>query len=218
MTASDPASPITAGPTVGDRPLRRCLRRTLRWAEHLLAALSALLLLAFASPVPQWLHDSLDRQSELRPARYIICLGGAPSRVIEAARLLQEGYAPQLIVSNNQLAAPMMRDLAIDWGAPPGCILMDSHSYRTLDHPASIQRHCGVDPAQDVCIIVTSYMHMARSKACFEKAGYKHIIMREPRWERRFRPPPGIKNNFWLIPELIYEGSALAEYWLRGAI
>ncbi|HVP12645.1 MAG TPA: YdcF family protein [Phycisphaerae bacterium] len=198
-------------------PRRRSCWRFLRWIEHLLAAVSALLLLMLVSPIPDWLFVRLDRQSDLRPAKYIICLGGPPSRVIEGARLLSEGYAESMIVSNNEVAAPMMRSLAIDWGAPPERVLVDPHAYKTLDHPGSVQRSCGVDPARDVCIIVTSYIHMARSKACFEKAGYKHIIMREPRWEREFRPPPGIKTNYWLVPELIYEYAALAEYWLRGA-
>jgi uncharacterized SAM-binding protein YcdF (DUF218 family) len=194
------------------------MRRWLRWIEHLLAAISALFILMLISPVPSWMRNALDRQSELRPAKYIICLGGAPARVIEGARLLREGFAEKMIVSNNELAAPMMRGLAIDWGAPPDRILVDSHAHKTLDHPGSVQRDCGVDPAQDVCIIVTSYTHMARAKACFEKAGYRHVIMREPRWERQFRPPPEIKGNLQLLPEVIYEYAALAEYWLRGAI
>jgi uncharacterized SAM-binding protein YcdF (DUF218 family) len=197
---------------------RRGIRRLFRWIEHGLAAISAVLILMLLSPIPNLLHVALDCQGDLRPARYVICLGGAPSRVLEGARLLREGYAEKLIVSNNEPAAPMMRDLAVDWGVPASRILVDPNAHKTFDHPVTIQRNCGVDPAHDVCIIVTSYTHMARSKACFERAGYKHVIMREPRWERKFRPPPSIKTNYWIMPELIYEYAALAEYWVRGVI
>ena len=42
--------------------------------------------------------------------------------------------------------------------------------------------------------------------------------MREPRWERQFRPPPCIKSNYWNLPELIYEYAAFVEYWVRGKV
>jgi len=198
---------------------RKRWRRILRWIEHILAAAAALWLLTMLSPLPQWLRAKFDQQGELRPAKYIVCLGGDPDRVIEGARLLAEGYGEHLIVSNNPGAAPLMRELAVEWGAPADRVLVDDGSWRTSDHPASIQRACGVRPADDVCIVVTSYMHMLRSKACFEKEGYRHIIMREPRWERRFRfPDGGIKTNYWIMPELLYECAALAEYKLRGWI
>jgi uncharacterized SAM-binding protein YcdF (DUF218 family) len=220
MTAMRDGSQSADMTTQGTRPPieGQRLRRGLRWLEHLLAAMSVLFLMLLFSPIPCWLYRALDRQSDLRPAKYIICLGGAPGRVLEAARLLQEGYAEKMIVSNNELAAPMMRNLAVDWGAPADRVLLDSHAYKTCDHPASVQRSCGVNPGEDVCIIVTSYGHMMRSKACFEKAGYKHLIMREPRWERQFRLPPGIKGNYWIMPELIHEYAAFGEYWLLGRV
>ncbi|MFH1417416.1 MAG: YdcF family protein [Planctomycetota bacterium] len=193
--------------------------RLLRWFEHLLLVGCLGFVVLLVSPIPWWLYEPLDRQGELRPAaRYVICLGGGPARVIEGARLLQEGYAEKLIVSNNGVAVAMMRDLAIDWGAPADRILVDTGSHRTLDHPGSIRRQCGVNPAEDLCIIVTSYSHMARSLACFQKAGYRHIIMREPRWERQFRSWEGWKTNCRIVPELVYEYGGFVEYWLRGAV
>jgi uncharacterized SAM-binding protein YcdF (DUF218 family) len=198
--------------------IRRAIRRLLRWVEHLLATFAALLILVTLSPLPSWLYYHLDRQTQLRPADYIICLGGHPNRIIESARLLKEGYAPKLIVSNNQAAAPVMRSMAIDWGAPADRVMMDTGSYVTSDHPRSVEKTCGVDPAKDTVIIVTSFAHMARARACFVKAGYKNIIMREPRWERQFRPHDGVKRNFWIMPELLYEVAALTEYWVTGRI
>jgi len=201
------------------RQFRRRLGRVARWIEHLITGAVALLVLVWASPLPPRVFRALDCQAPLQPARFIICLGGDPSRVIEATRLLNEGYGERLILSNNPGGAAMMRMLAVEWGASPGQILIDEHSYRTADHPGSIQRHCGVDPAQDTCIVVTSYAHLLRSKLCFEKAGYRHICMREPRWERQFRVyRSSLKNNYRILTELFYELPALLEYRLRGHI
>lgn len=178
------------------------------------------LVLAVVTPVTTWVYNTMDCQDQLAPARYIICLGGNPSRVIEAARLLKEGHADKLIVSNNDRGSARMRDLAIAWGAPPESVLVDNLSFKTLDHPEAIRQAVGLDPANDVCIIVTSYTHMARSRACFERAGYRHILMREPRWERQFRPARGLgwKGRFLVLPKLVYEGAAWVEYWVRGVV
>jgi uncharacterized SAM-binding protein YcdF (DUF218 family) len=208
--------PSTAPP---QPPPQRRRRRYLRWIEHVLATAAGLWLLLLVSPLPRWLYTRFDAQGELRPAKYIICLGGDPARIIEATRLLDEGYGEELIVSNNPEAAPFMRQFAAEWRGRTDRILIDDGSWRTADHPASIRRTCGVDPTNDVCIVVTSFTHMLRAKACFEKAGYRHIIMREPRWDRQFRVPGGgVKANYWIMPELFYECAALAEYRLRGWI
>ncbi len=199
---------------------RRRGRRALRWIEHLLAATTIGLVLAVATPATTWVYNTMDCQDQLAPARYIICLGGNPSRIIEAARLLQEGHADKLIVSNHYPATARMRNLAIEWGAPAESVLVDNRSFKTLDHPEAIKQSAGLDPDNDVCIIVTSYTHMARSKACFERAGYRHILMREPRWERQFRTAQGLgwKGRFLVLPKLVYEGAAWVEYWVRGAV
>lgn len=211
------------GPAACQEPLSkgrwRRIGPLLRWIEHGLAALALLWILAVTTPFTTWFFNSLDRQGELQPAKYILCLGGDPSRVIESVRLLKEGRAPAMVVSNNGDAVRMMRDLAIEWGAPPDKVLVDDQAWKTIDHPTSIRRRTGLDPAQDTCIIVTNYTHLARSKACFEKAGYRHVIMREPRWEREFRRgDSGCLMRFFVLPKLIYESAAWCEYWLRGAV
>jgi uncharacterized SAM-binding protein YcdF (DUF218 family) len=170
------------------------------------------------TPATQWLYDALDRQTPLAKAKYIVCLGGDPARVIEGCRLLSEGYGEKLILSNHDEFADQMLVLARDWGAPVDRILVDRKSWVTLDHPASI-RELGVNPVADACIIVTSYTHLARSQACFTRAGYRHLIMREPRWERQFRPRGGgWKHRFRILPGVLYEYAAWVEYYLRGAV
>ncbi len=211
-----------AAPSVDAPPRRRRPRwRTgLRWIEHLLAAAAFASMLLVLTPLATWIHEALDCQGNLEPARYIICLGGEPDRVIEGARLFSEGYGERLIVTNSGPLATLMRDLAIDWGVPPDKIVVDDQSLRTRHHPEAIRRAVGLDPARDACIIVTSYTHMLRSKATFEKAGYRRVVMREPRWEREFREATEMnwRGRVLVTPHLLYEGAAWIEYWLRGVV
>ena len=170
------------------------------------------------SPTTHWLYLKLDRQDSLRHADYIICLGGDPYRVLEAVTLLKEGYADKLVLSNFGVAAVGMQNQAIAWGAPVDKIILDTSSHRTADHPAGVVKYAHVDPASDICIIVTSFSHMARSKACFQKGGYQHLIMREPRWERKRASPDEYQHGFWILPRLLYEYVAWTEYWLLGYV
>ncbi len=221
MTTTEPTSRPDAqgsGASAGNRCLRR-LKRLLRWFEHGAAVVGLLALLLVVTPLTERLYDALDRQSPLAHADYIICLGGESARIIEAARLLSEGFADRLIVSNHGIFAKAMRQTAIEWGADPQRILVDDRSFKTSDHPRAILEGLGVDPVNDQFIIVTSFTHLARSKACFEKAGYRHLIMREPRWERQARTTDrDWKWRFRVLPDLIYEIAAWAEYAVRGAV
>ena len=199
-------------------PTLRPRRRWLRYIEHMLALIGGVLLLMVFTPATQWLYDALDRQAPLAKSKYIICLGGDPARVIEGCRLLAEGNGEILILSNHDEYTDRMRDLALDWGAPADRILLDHRSQKTSDHPLAIRDVLHVDPANDACIVVTSYTHLARSKACFEKAGYRNLILREPRWERQFRSAGGWKYRFRIFPSVVYEYAAWLEYYLRGAV
>jgi uncharacterized SAM-binding protein YcdF (DUF218 family) len=170
------------------------------------------------TPATQWLYDALDRESPLVRSKYIICLGGDPARVIEGCRLLSEGYGEKLILSNHGKCTDEMRRLALEWGAPADRILLDRRSEKTSDHPGAIRDDLGVNPAHDACIVVTSYTHLARSRACFRKAGYQQLVMREPRWERDFRSIGGWKYRFRILPSVVYEYAAWVEYYFRGAV
>lgn len=197
-------------------------RRLLRLAEHCLASVVILGLIIFVSPIPRWVYSKFDCPDEMRPAKYVICLGGGYARVIEGSRLVSEGHGETLVVSNLGSAADKMRDVAIEWGAPPDRILIDRESSRTADHPDAIARNAGVNPENDVCIIVTSYTHLRRAKAVFEKAGYRHIIMREVRWDRQVRLEQdenfGLGRRLALAPQMVYACAAWVEYWVMGYV
>lgn len=196
-----------------------CFIRT--WTRRIIlgAGLISIATAAFIlSPLQNIVYASMDAQDDLTRADYIICLGGDPGRVLEATRLLSDDYAPILIVTNHGSAAEQMRRIAIDWGASPSRVLMDDSSRRTADHPVAVARVGDIDIENDTCIIVTSYTHLARSRAIFEAAGFRHLIMREPRWEREVRPPEGLgwRGRFMVFPSLAYEASAWVKNWLQG--
>lgn len=212
-----PEAVLARSAAVPREPVRR---RWVRRIERCIAWAALTVILFIVTPVSAWIFRGMDCQSELKKADYILCLGGNASRIIESARLLQEGWAKKLVVSNHGEFADEMRDMAIEWGADPAKVLVDRNSFTTRDHPGQIQAAVGVDPARDTCIVVTSYTHLQRARACFVKAGYQHVLMREPRWERRFRAPEEStwKARFLIFPQLVYEGAAWVEYWFRGVV
>ena len=218
---SDEKSPPPKPPAATQCPIKvnRLWRRFARWIEHTLAVIGAALVLLVITPATTWLYDALDREVPLARADHIICLGGDSSRVIEAARLLREGYAPDMIVSNHPPFAEEMKDLAVDWGVAADQILVDDGAFKTRDHPRSIAKITGVDPKNDRIIIVTSYTHLARAKSCFEKAGYRNLIMRQPRWERdRASVTRDWKWRWRVLADVVYEYAAWAEYTVRGDV
>lgn len=197
-------------------PRRSRRRRVLKWGVRLLAALGFFFAVLLFTPLLDVTYLKFDRQGELEKSDYILVLGGESYRVLEAAELWKEGFAPTVVVSNHDEAAEEMRQLAIHWGVPPERIVVDRLSWTTADHPRGIQQATALDPATAQCIVVTNFMHMARSKAVFEKAGYRRLIFREPRWTRVRRAPQAVKTRLRVLPEVIYECAAWVEYWVRG--
>ncbi|QOJ02815.1 MAG: YdcF family protein [Planctomycetia bacterium] len=204
------------GQAKGKSPRRSRRRRVLYWGVRLLAALGFFFAVLLFTPLLDVTYLKFDRQGELDKSDYILVLGGDPYRVLEAAELWKEGYAPTVVVSNHDEAAEEMRQLAIHWGVPPERIVVDRLSWTTADHPRGIQQATTLDPATARCIVVTNFMHMARSLAVFEKAGYRRLIFREPRWTRVRRAPQAVKTRLRVLPEVIYECAAWVEYWARG--
>lgn len=197
------------------------VRRWLRRAERCLAALAILVILWLVTPFQEWIYRSMDRQGELRHAKYLLCLGGSDSRIVECAKLMAEGWADTMIVMNHGVYSQYMKNVTLGWGVPEDRILVDSQSVTTRDHPRGAIL-LGVDPVKDTCIIVTNYTHMARSKAMFEHAGFKHLILREPRWERAPRES-GVYTFGWrakidTLGALLYEGGAWLKAKWQGAL
>lgn len=105
-------------------------------------------------------------------------LGSAADRIWHAARLYQQGLAPQIIVSGGrspglesateiQTEAEAMRLLLLNLGVPPSAIVLEEESRTTRENAALTKKLIGNQPAA----LVTSAFHMPRSIKNFQKEG-----------------------------------------------
>jgi|GEM_PF-886188 len=213
LSDESPASPPAAA-----RGRFPTLARWLRRGLGLFGLIVVLALMVVLSPVTDRVYFGMDCQDDLERADWIICLGGDGGRVLEAARLLQDGYAPKLIVTNRGTAANIMAQQAIEWGADPQRVLIEDQSARTVDHPDLVAELAGIERGRDTCIIVTSYTHMKRARRIFADAGYQHLIMREMRWQRVARGTGKLswRQRLLVAPRLCYEAAGWCRYLLFG--
>jgi|WetSurMetagenome_2_1015567.scaffolds.fasta_scaffold00022_61 uncharacterized SAM-binding protein YcdF (DUF218 family) len=116
------------------------------------------------------------------PPRSTVELNCAGDRIIHAARLLKQGYAPVIISSGGKLPdiydfpgsegkcmATILRD---DCGVDSSAVIVEDEAEDTHDHAPKIEailRERGL--AKDV-ILVTSASHMLRSVLVFRKKGF----------------------------------------------
>ncbi len=170
------------------------------------------------TPLGGMAQDELTMQDDLRRADYIVVLGGDYERLAEAANLYENGWAEKVIVTSKGEDANLMANVLEHYGVPKDSIIIDDKAQRTLHHPRTVADLPGVDPGRDSFIVVTSRYHTSRSYASFNRAGYKHLIMRYPYWET-VRPE---EWNFWKrlsdLPMVIYEVLAWGMYKVRGWI
>ena len=206
-----------------DRPRRRCRRiraalAVIQWAVNLcvLAAIGMVF-----TPAGDWVGRKLTRVDPLAKADYIVVLGGDAERAVEAARLYEKGWAPKVIASSQGDDVDELARILRDFGVPPDAILLDARPTRTADHPRTVAAVGGVDPRRDRFIVVTSLYHTTRSRACFERGGYKHILVRAPSW--RLPGPLSPEGMSWgkhardLFGKT-YEVFAWAYYKARGRL
>lgn len=190
---NDPDPQRAGGGDDGPAPRAKCRRRLpgralrcLQWTVNLLVLLA--LVMVF-TPAGDWVGQRLIRVDPLSKADYIVVLDGDRERAAEAWRLYRHGWAPKVIVSSKRQGAKSLAELVADLGVPAEAVLIDPNATRTSDHPASVAALSGVDRGRHRFIVVTSLYHTSRSRACFARGGYRHIIMRPPAW-RIPSPPP----------------------------
>jgi uncharacterized SAM-binding protein YcdF (DUF218 family) len=189
--------------------------RCVQWAVNLAAL--AVLLIVF-TPLGHRLAEALSRTDELAEADYIVVLGGDLQRVVEGAKLYREGWAGKLVISSLPADMDPYARLAEDFGVPAADIVRDSGPRRTADHPRTVAERTGADRASARLIVVTSRLHTARAGACFEHAGYAHVILHPPRWQ-----VPAASDFRWgnwvprahALPACVYEAAAWACYRAR---
>ncbi|QUL53897.1 YdcF family protein [Paenibacillus tritici] len=105
-----------------------------------------------------------------RPADAIIVLSGGGGRVEQGVQLFEQGYAPQLLLSNaKEGAGPAgdMRETALSLGIPEDAILAEDaaqSTYQNAQFTLPIMQQQGFKSA----IVVSSDFHMRRVKFIFD--------------------------------------------------
>jgi uncharacterized SAM-binding protein YcdF (DUF218 family) len=205
------AAPLAVRP----RPFLR-LRWLLQWTVNAAVVILVILLMP---PVHHWLARQLTTVDRPAAADYIVILGGSAERVMEAAQLYHEGYAPKIIVSSYGDDTDRLASLIRGLGVPEGAILRDDKSYRTWSHPSGVAALPGVSKDLDRFLVVTSPYHTSRALACFHRQGYPHVMVFAPRWRSPGTPPErywDFAESFRDLPEEMHEVAAWAAYSLMG--
>jgi uncharacterized SAM-binding protein YcdF (DUF218 family) len=155
-----------------------------------------------------WVAAALLRglESQYRPAATypkvaaIVILGGAVrsptaprvwpelleagDRILYAARLYKEGYAPKLILTGGRInwkkeAAPSeaqdIETLLEFMGIPKSAMLLERTSLNTHENAVNVKAILTQEKLEGPILLVTSALHMPRSMAIFKKEGIEAI-------------------------------------------
>jgi uncharacterized SAM-binding protein YcdF (DUF218 family) len=179
------------------------------WKRPRIAAISmaiALGVLLFSSN--GWVAEAMVRSLEARyrpAATYpkvsaIVILGGATrppvaprvwpevleggDRILYAARLYKEGYAPKLILTGGRIdwkegtnasEAQDIKTLLEFMGVPPSAMLLERTSLNTHENAVNVKAILAKEKLEGPILLVTSAFHMPRSMAIFKKEGMEAI-------------------------------------------
>jgi uncharacterized SAM-binding protein YcdF (DUF218 family) len=168
----------------------------------------AFLLVSF-TPLPNVLNQWAGVAAQLQPAAAIVVLGGGMEgdgvlstsslrRAIHGIMLFQRGFAPLLAFSgpvsqpSGREEAEVRAEMARLLGVSPAAILTETTARTTR---AEAVRNAALLQPRGVStiLLVTSYVHMARSRQLFENVGFtvqpapvddiSHVRTPEARWE-----------------------------------
>jgi uncharacterized SAM-binding protein YcdF (DUF218 family) len=212
-----------------------------------------------------WVAAALVRglESQYRPAATypkvaaIVILGGATrppaaprvwpelleggDRILYAARLYKEGYAPKLILtggrntwkvdtgnSNGNSEAQDIEALLEFMGIPKAAMLLERTSLNTHENAVNVKAILTQEKLEGPILLVTSALHMPRSMAIFKKEGIAAIAAPTDYLVDESTSAQGIPDFLIkLLPdaeELYHTTIALREYvgmmvyWLKGWI
>jgi uncharacterized SAM-binding protein YcdF (DUF218 family) len=186
----------------------------------LLALAMAFQIVLITTPLMERIFDWLSvTQQNPGKADVIVCLGGRLERLLWTAEMYNRQRAPRVVVSNAPGAAEYMRSVLVDCGVPAGNIIVDNTSRTTGDHPAGVARAGNIDPHVTSILLITDHEHSRRVAAVFRKAGYEHFAIyggRDPSFDNSFKSR--LKWRVQFLPRVIYECSALVQYWWQGKI
>jgi uncharacterized SAM-binding protein YcdF (DUF218 family) len=232
------------------------------WKRPQIAAIAmatALGILLFSSNA--WVAEALMRslESQYRPATTypkvaaIVILGGATrppvaprvwpevleggDRILYAARLYREGYAPKLILTGGRIDwkegtnASEAQDIATlleFMDIPASAMLLERTSLNTHENAVNVKAILAQEKLQGPILLVTSAFHMPRSMAIFKKEGMAAIAAPTDYLFGETTPISGISSFLLkLFPDAeamhqttiaLKEYIGMAVYWLKGWI
>ena len=185
------------------------------------------------SPITQVLvHPLQITDSSAIQADAIVILGGDPSRSLTGIRLFKRGMAPVVIsaggsgdlLEEKQKESDRMTDFLVEFGVPKNQVISESQSKNTRENAINSKKIMDSLNVKNIAL-VTSSLHMRRSKAVFKKLGYNALtfnskIFRMPKEKNRFDPFTLIPkvDNLSISTEAIYEYFALFLYKILGWI
>ena len=159
-------------------------------------------------------------------------LNDAGDRMVYAASLYQQGAAPHILVSGGvvgvdgpalQPGAEAMADLLGIMGVPDEAVWLEGNSRNTYENAVETKKLLdaqGTWPDGGRIILVTSALHMPRSRAVFVKQGFDVIPaptdynVTQAEWDYYWTPDPSIQvfNFFPSAEALDFTMRALKEY------
>jgi len=172
------------------------------------------------TPLTEQLYLWLTVTRPPEQADVILCLGGQPERMLWAAELYHQGYAPTVVVTNWQKKADEMHKWVRMCGVPEKDLLVDRRSGTTGDHPGSVAALPGIDPGTMRFLIVTNHHHSRRVRAVFEHAGYEDFFIYggDPPFADDADADQRWRWRVLFLPRIAYEYAALVKYRLEGRI
>lgn len=138
-------------------------------------------------------------------------------RVLEANRLYKSCPDCEIIVSGNEPASRLMKEMLVSMGVPKGQIVEDGASAHTYISAQTMRRKLNEEPFY----LVTSAGHMPRAMGVFEKQGLKPVAAPTDYQ----LPKDAFSAGIHLSPQHLYwcnlaigEYAGIAWYWLTGKI
>lgn len=147
------------------------------------------------------MEKTLVVQDPLKKADYLIVPSGAyvEERILEAARLYKEGYAPRVLLSghmalNEETGVDVMKLYAVKLGIPENVISRESHSDVTLANAVESWKLLKNEKIDSV-LIVTSPHHTRRARLLYRKVFPENIEIRVAHPAIKQSLEPWYRNN-----------------------
>ena len=194
--------------------------RRRRWAGVLAAiAIVAALLAAFSTRVLTFMGDQLVHSDPLERVDAMIVLASGMDRIIEAAELYGDGYAPLIVLTRDppESSAEFLRSRGIDvenseerrqrilraLGVPESAIVVLGEPINSTADEARVFAQWSRGRSIRSLMIVTSPAHTARSRMTFadELQGRSIRVLARPSTLARFR-----SDTWWRSRDTLREG------------